>query len=483
VLVTLLFTDIVGSTEIAGELGDRRWRDLIRRHHAIVRRQLKRHRGRELDTAGDGFFARFDRPADAIRCACAISDEVRELGIEIRAGLHVGEAEVVENKVGGIVVNVAARVMGVGKAGEVLVSSTVRDAVAGSGFGFTDHGVHQLKGIEGEWHLFEVMSLDGVRRSLPLGDEEARTRRSFVEGSPAGMRRDRIAAAAVGAALLGAMGVGMLAGAFDGERAREGGPMALSPAERAVLELVPSDLRDACRRGEVVPPDASAAVDCVVSEDVTATYASFTSADDLADRFEAFAAGADGGGTDCARNPQARQPYSVNSQPRGDVVCFLEDADAGPATTRSVIVWTDDELLVLGRAVRSDAADLTLYEWWRTEAGPVLGSALPPKDGEPEVLEGVFHTPDGESLSVSSGEFVPSGFSHGEPALALLGKPNLLFAYHRVSTPTFGGVVCPTYEVYRWRKRGRDLALRLVGGGCREYNSEDIAQATWIEGG
>ncbi|HET9672903.1 MAG TPA: adenylate/guanylate cyclase domain-containing protein, partial [Actinomycetota bacterium] len=124
VLVTLLFTDIVGSTGIATELGDRRWRDLIQRHHAVVRRELKRHRGRELDTAGDGFFARFDRPADAIRCACAIADEVRELGIEIRAGVHVGEAELVEGKVGGFAVNVAARVMGVGKAGEVLVSST-----------------------------------------------------------------------------------------------------------------------------------------------------------------------------------------------------------------------------------------------------------------------------------------------------------------------------------------------------------------------
>jgi class 3 adenylate cyclase len=127
-LVSLLFTDIVGSTEIAAELGDRRWRQVIQRHHALVRRQLKRFGGRELDTAGDGFFARFDRPADAVRCACAISDEVRDLGIEIRAGLHVGEAELLEGKVGGIAVNVAARVTGVGKAGEVLVSSTLRDA-------------------------------------------------------------------------------------------------------------------------------------------------------------------------------------------------------------------------------------------------------------------------------------------------------------------------------------------------------------------
>src|SRR5688500_285557 len=112
VLVTVMFTDIVGSTEIAGGLGDRRWRDLVGRHHAIVRRELRRFGGRELDTAGDGFFARFERPAEAIRCACASSDAVRELEIEIRAGLHVGEAEMLENKVGGIAVNVGARVLG-----------------------------------------------------------------------------------------------------------------------------------------------------------------------------------------------------------------------------------------------------------------------------------------------------------------------------------------------------------------------------------
>ena len=162
VLVTVLFTDIVGSTEIAAEVGDRRWRDLVQRHHAVVRRELKRSGGKELDTAGDGFFASFDRPAEAIRCACRISDEVRELGLEIRAGLHLGEAEVLENKVGGIAVNVGARVMGVAKGGEVLVSSTLRDAVAGSGFAFADHGSHRLKGIEGEWRLYEVTAVDGV---------------------------------------------------------------------------------------------------------------------------------------------------------------------------------------------------------------------------------------------------------------------------------------------------------------------------------
>lgn len=124
--------------------------------------------GKELDTAGDGFFASFDRPAGAIRCACAISEAVRELGLEIRAGLHLGEAEVVENKVGGMAVNVGARVMGLARGGEVLVSSTLHDAVVGSGFAFADHGTHRLKGIAGEWRLYEVTAVDGTRRSLPL---------------------------------------------------------------------------------------------------------------------------------------------------------------------------------------------------------------------------------------------------------------------------------------------------------------------------
>src|SRR5688500_5754261 len=217
VLVTMLFTDIVGSTEIGAELGDRRWRDLVRRHHAIVRRELKRFRGRELDTAGDGFFARFDRPADAIRCACAISDDVRELGIEIRAGLHLGEAEVLEHKVGGIAVNVGARVMGVAKGGEVLVSSTLRDAVAGSGFAFADHGTHRLKGIEGEWRLYEVTMVEGERRSLPLSAEEARTRREFGEALPVRRTRDRILAGAAGAVVVALVVAGILTNALGGE--------------------------------------------------------------------------------------------------------------------------------------------------------------------------------------------------------------------------------------------------------------------------
>ena len=156
VLATVLFTDIVDSTSKAVELGDRRWADLVSKHHALVRRLLDRYRGRELDTAGDGFFAAFDGPIRAIRCAESVSAAVRELGLDVRAGLHTGECEVIGEKLGGVAVNIGARVAAQAGAGEVLVSSTVKDLVAGSGIGFVDRGVAVLKGIPGEWRLFAV---------------------------------------------------------------------------------------------------------------------------------------------------------------------------------------------------------------------------------------------------------------------------------------------------------------------------------------
>ncbi|HEY6961364.1 MAG TPA: adenylate/guanylate cyclase domain-containing protein [Gaiellaceae bacterium] len=156
VLATVLFTDIVSASERAVTLGDRAWRDLLERHHALIRRELVRFRGNEVDTAGDGFFASFDGPARAIRCACAIATRVRELGLEIRAGLHTGECELVEGKVAGIAVHTGARVASLARPGEVLVSSTVKDLVAGSGLAFEDRGSHELKGIPGVWSLFSV---------------------------------------------------------------------------------------------------------------------------------------------------------------------------------------------------------------------------------------------------------------------------------------------------------------------------------------
>lgn len=155
-LVTVMFTDIVKAAERAATLGDRGWHDLLESHHALVRRELERFRGREIDTAGDGFLATFDGPARAVRCACAISREVRALGLEIRAGLHTGECEVIDGKVGGIAVHTGARVATHAQTGEVLVSSTVKDLVAGSGLSFQDRGMQRLKGVPDEWRLFAV---------------------------------------------------------------------------------------------------------------------------------------------------------------------------------------------------------------------------------------------------------------------------------------------------------------------------------------
>jgi class 3 adenylate cyclase len=157
VLATVLFTDIVDSTKTAAELGDRAWSELVSKHHALVRRNLDTFRGVEIDTAGDGFFASFEGPIRAIRCARAISEGVRSLGIEIRAGLHTGECERVDGKIGGLAVNIGARVAAEAEGSEVLVSSTVKDLVAGSGIEFEDRGVHDLKGVPGEWRLFAVV--------------------------------------------------------------------------------------------------------------------------------------------------------------------------------------------------------------------------------------------------------------------------------------------------------------------------------------
>jgi len=156
VLATVLFTDIVHATERAAALGDRRWREVLEQHHALVRRELNRFRGREIDTAGDGFLATFDGPARAVRCATAVRDGVRGLGLEIRAGLHTGECEAMGEKLGGLAVHIGARVAAAADPGQVLVSSTVKDLVAGSGLRFGDRGPQTLKGVPGEWRLFVV---------------------------------------------------------------------------------------------------------------------------------------------------------------------------------------------------------------------------------------------------------------------------------------------------------------------------------------
>jgi class 3 adenylate cyclase len=158
VLATVLFTDIVGSTARAAEMGDTAWRELLDRHHTVVRGALVRFRGDELDTSGDGFFAAFDGPGRAIECACAIREALHPLDLELRAGLHTGECERLDGKLGGIAVPTGARIASLAAPGEVLVSSTVKDLVAGGGFTFEDRGVHELKGVPGEWRLYAVTS-------------------------------------------------------------------------------------------------------------------------------------------------------------------------------------------------------------------------------------------------------------------------------------------------------------------------------------
>lgn len=185
VLATVLFTDIVGSTAKVAELGDRRWRELLGQHHALVRGQLVRFRGREIDTSGDGFFASFDGPARAIRCACAISQSVRELGLDVRAGLNTGECEVVDGKVGGIAVHVGARVAAEAGPGEVLVSSTVRDLVAGSGIHFHERAATRLKGLPGQWRLYAVEQGEaGPERETPSRSPQSGSGSRHVRTTP-----------------------------------------------------------------------------------------------------------------------------------------------------------------------------------------------------------------------------------------------------------------------------------------------------------
>jgi class 3 adenylate cyclase len=158
VLATILFTDIIDSTQRASELGDRGWRDLLEQHHRVVRAQLERYRGREIDNAGDGFCASFDGPARAIHCALAIREDLHRIGLDVRAGIHTGECEVLHDKLAGVAIHVAARIAASGSRGEVRVSGTVCDLVAGSGIAFQHLGPTALKGLPGVWQLLKVTS-------------------------------------------------------------------------------------------------------------------------------------------------------------------------------------------------------------------------------------------------------------------------------------------------------------------------------------
>ncbi len=188
-LATVLFLDIVGSTSVASDLGDARWRGLLSRFRRIVREQLKREGGREENFTGDGFLATFAEPARAVRAAEGIAEGVRELGIEVRSGVHTGEIETIEGHVGGLGVHVGARVMSVAGPGEVLVTSTVKDLVAGSPFGFEPFAIHELKGVPGTWQLYALTELDGRSVPRPMNAADAVARLSAIEADPGGRRR------------------------------------------------------------------------------------------------------------------------------------------------------------------------------------------------------------------------------------------------------------------------------------------------------
>ena len=201
-LTTVLFTDIVGSTQRAAELGDKRWRRVISQHHALVRRELRRFGGREIDTAGDGFFATFDQPAQALRCAEAIARGVRRFEIETRAGIHMGEVETMGTKVGGLTVHIGARVMAQAGPSEVLVSSTVRDLLAGSDMRFDDRGVHELKGVPAQWRLFALEGIpDAEAEEEPEADIPSGPRRR-VPVLPLAVGGSAVVAAAVAITLV-----------------------------------------------------------------------------------------------------------------------------------------------------------------------------------------------------------------------------------------------------------------------------------------
>ncbi len=187
-IATVLMLDVVGSTHVAAQMGDARYRELSSRFNRLVRAQLKRFGGKEEDHAGDGFFATFPQPDRAIRCAAALAEEVRSLGIEIRSGIHTGQTEDQAGKTHGIAVVIGARVMSLADAGDILVTSTTKELVTGSGFGFEDFSAHELKGVPGTWQVFAVTGVDDEPRARPLPAAEAAERRAAIEPS---VRRER----------------------------------------------------------------------------------------------------------------------------------------------------------------------------------------------------------------------------------------------------------------------------------------------------
>lgn len=230
----LLFTDVVGSTEIASEIGDHRWRVLLERNLAVVRGVLRGFDGQEIDTAGDGLFALFDTPGRAIRCAAAMASRVREHGLEIRSGIHSGEIERSDGFARGIAVHVAARVVSFAGPGEIVVTQTVRDVVAGSPVAFASAGHHELRGVEGEWHLFKVVELDGKSLEPRLSADEASRRRGAIAEPTPTHRRRYTAVGLAGAVIVAIAVLGLVMRNNGSNRGQQSGAAALSGSVVAV---------------------------------------------------------------------------------------------------------------------------------------------------------------------------------------------------------------------------------------------------------
>jgi class 3 adenylate cyclase/streptogramin lyase len=235
-IATVVMLDIVGSTEVAAQMGDARYRELSSRFARSVRAGIKRFGGREEDNAGDGFFATFPQPDRGIRFATSLADEVRELGIEIRSGVHTGQTERLDRKTQGIAVVIGARVMSLAGPGEVLVTSTTKELVTGSGFGFEDFSAHELKGVPGTWQMFAVTSVDDRERTPPLSTDEAARRLDGIEASRGGAPRSRRALLAGGLAGI----VTVVAIAFALLRDNEPPPAGSSaPASKSLVNVDP----------------------------------------------------------------------------------------------------------------------------------------------------------------------------------------------------------------------------------------------------
>ena len=234
-VATVLFIDIVGSTALATELGDGHWRMVLARFRQVVRRELKRCRGREQDTAGDSFYATFAEPAQALRAAATLSAAVQEIGLDVRAGLHTGECEEIDGKLTGIAVHIGARVMAIAGAAEVLATRTTRDLVVGSGAGFEEAGIHELKGVEGEWLLYRLLSIE-ERLPSPLEPEVAAKRLAEVFGATSRRRRWPLVVAAATVVL--AAVAGLSAWAFGGSSAGTASLLQLDPHTGQIVRTI-----------------------------------------------------------------------------------------------------------------------------------------------------------------------------------------------------------------------------------------------------